>query len=473
MKGYRMIKNMEKGKIFLGDSRESLKECPDNSIDCIVTDPPYGMKCVNEKWDKKLPPVETWKECHRVLKPGAFAFIMSSVRQNLMSRMILNLEEAGFETAFSPIFWTYKNGFPKARNTGIAIDRRLGVKSEVIETRVQEKCKYKENREQVQEEDGEFSAPPRFEYTIKVPASQHGKEFRDAYSGFQPRPAVEAILVVMKPRTGKTYVGQAMRNGKGVTYLNNCRIPFVDSKNELQSRFMSNLITTDNSLDLNDDQEEINIECRASSGNSYRFSLDAWAKHTLPHLMVEKPSKKEKELGLDSLPDGNIVNRKPGQLSFNTPMYARPFDRKNTHPTVKPLKLMAYLVALSSRSGDIVLDPFCGSGTTCVAAYLLGRKFLGIEIDKEYHKIAGTRLREIITNTKPTEVPPMPLPAVNLEEVSSIKIKRNGSLADMEEGELGKMMEHIINSPVEKGTHTYGDFKITTEMIEDEVTTTE
>jgi hypothetical protein len=67
----------------------------------------------------------------------------------------------------------------------------------------------------------------------------------------------------------------------------------------------------------------------------------------------------------------------------------------------------------------------------------------------------------------------MPLPAVNLEEVSSIQIKRNGSLADMEEGELGKLMEHIINSPVEKGTHTYGDFKITTEMIEDEVTTTE
>lgn len=67
--------------------------------------------------------------------------------------------------------------------------------------------------------------------------------------------------------------------------------------------------------------------------------------------------------------------------------------QQNFHPTVKPIKLMAYLITLGSRPGDIVLDPFVGSGTTCIAAKMLGRKYVGIDLEKQYVKIAKARVK--------------------------------------------------------------------------------
>jgi hypothetical protein len=96
------------------------------------------------------------------------------------------------------------------------------------------------------------------------------------------------------------------------------------------------------------------------------FSLDAWAERNLPFLIVPKASKAGKNAGLDSI--------------------------ENFHPTVKPLKLMAYLIALGSRPGDLIGDFAAGSGTTCVAAKLLGRKFIGIEKEEGYHEIAKARV---------------------------------------------------------------------------------
>lgn len=64
----------------------------------------------------------------------------------------------------------------------------------------------------------------------------------------------------------------------------------------------------------------------------------------------------------------------------------------NFHPTVKPLKLMSWLVTLLTRPNDIVLDPFCGSGTTCLAAKMLNRKWIGIELNQEYLEIAEKRI---------------------------------------------------------------------------------
>ena len=111
------------------------------------------------------------------------------------------------------------------------------------------------------------------------------------------------------------------------------------------------------------------------------FSLDAWAdfnikdlpeqvQRNLPFLIAPKASKKEKNAGLD-------VSE----------------IKKDKHPTVKPVKLMAYLITMGSREGDMVLDPFSGSGTTCVAASLLNRRYVGIEIMEEYFEIASRRIR--------------------------------------------------------------------------------
>ena len=76
----------------------------------------------------------------------------------------------------------------------------------------------------------------------------------------------------------------------------------------------------------------------------------------------------------------------------NVPDKLWPKPRKNHHPTVKPLALMSYLITMGSRPGDIVLDPFSGTGTTSIAAMLLKRDYIGIEISPEYHEIALKRL---------------------------------------------------------------------------------
>lgn len=128
------------------------------------------------------------------------------------------------------------------------------------------------------------------------------------------------------------------------------------------------------------------------------FSLDAWAEKNLPFLIVPKASRKEKETGLEDFIKMPIRGRDPGQDQRNVPFKTRTNVRRNQPPTGKPLKLMSYLVTMGSREGDIVLDPFCGSATTCIAAMMLNRDYIGIEISPEYHEIALKRLEHFRRN---------------------------------------------------------------------------
>lgn len=95
-----------------GDCLELMKSIPDGSVDAIITDPPYGYSFMGKDWDKAVPPVEIWQECLRVLKPGAFACVMSAPRSDVQNAMISRLQEAGFRLDFTPIYWTYASGFP-------------------------------------------------------------------------------------------------------------------------------------------------------------------------------------------------------------------------------------------------------------------------------------------------------------------------------------------------------------------------
>ncbi len=89
-----------------------MEELGDESVDLLATDPPYGIGFMGKDWDKALPDKKIWRECLRVLKPGAFAFVMSIPRMDCLSRMGVSLEEAGFKTSFSPIYWCFASGFP-------------------------------------------------------------------------------------------------------------------------------------------------------------------------------------------------------------------------------------------------------------------------------------------------------------------------------------------------------------------------
>ena len=173
------------------------------------------------------------------------------------------------------------------------------------------------------------------------------KEAEGKYAGAQLKPAIEVVIVVQKKMDKTNYTEQFLSNRKGCLNLNDCRIPYKDS--EEGGRFPANLLISDDVLD----------------DYSRFYSLDAWAERNLPFLIVPKAAKKEKNLGLD----------------------------KNDHPTVKPIKLMSYLITMGSRSGDTILDPFAGSGTTGCAAITLGRKYILIEKDPEYIKIIKARLK--------------------------------------------------------------------------------
>ncbi|GAI43101.1 unnamed protein product, partial [marine sediment metagenome] len=137
-------------------------ELPDDSIDQMVTDPPYAIGFMNKSWDKFQKKKSTasqvvswmsptmkkdtrgmmefftpiWREALRVLKPGAFAFVMCIPRQDCLARMIISLEDAGFNVGFSPILHAFASGFPKAQNIGKAVDKRLGAEREIIGQRI-------------------------------------------------------------------------------------------------------------------------------------------------------------------------------------------------------------------------------------------------------------------------------------------------------------------------------------------------
>ncbi len=387
--------------IVLSDCLDVLQKLPDNSIDVLICDPPYSWEFMGKNWDKAVPGVEIWQECLRVLKPGSFAFIMSGPRQDGLEKMITNLKKAGFKVDFTSLYWTYATGLPKAKNIAKAIDKKNGQKGKVI--------------------------------AIKK------NKLEGAYAGFQPKPAVEVILVVMKPLDQKSYVEQTLANRKGCTWMDDGRIPYANenipyrdlvkqksstSNQAIASqgeewlghptgRFPANLLVSDNILDDGKNHKSECVDRRAylakdknygfkplgdktpvrpvdEGGYSKFFSLDAWAERNLPFLIAPKASNAEKNAGLEDFTEKTVSDGR--KTPINNPFQRGIKLRKNNHPTIKPIRLKKYLVTMGSRPGDIVLDPFVGSGTTCVAAKLLNRRFIGIEKEEEYQKIATARV---------------------------------------------------------------------------------
>jgi len=424
-------------KIVLGDCTKVMKDFPENSIDCIVTDPPYGLSFMGKEWDKALPPKDAFLEMYRVLKPGALAFVMSSPRQDLMWRMAQLLENSGFNLWQSFISWIYNNGFPKAFDIAKAIDSKKGIEPKVVG------------------KDSNFGAIGERtygtwegEWDITEPVSDEAKQWKGWKSVTGLKPALEVIFMVQKPMTEKTIADNVLKWGTGGINIDACRIPLKDGdewnrsttyktdmrggnygnmenqkmyslppqENNPKGRFSANLIVSDDML--NDGEitaskkipegtpsdlgkygiyrnYEPFIEERGyddSGSKSRYFDLDAWAKHH-GFLQVPKASPNEREAG--AIGEKDIQKSK---FNLNNGEKDERFDggnvrpRVNVHPTVKPVKLMAYLIELGCPKDGIVLDPFVGSGTTCIAAKAVNKKYIGIEINEEYHKLAEDRV---------------------------------------------------------------------------------
>ncbi len=457
---------MKNRTILQGDALEKLQEISNESIDCIVTDPPYGYSFMCKAWDKAVIGVDTWKECLRVLKPGAFACIMSAPRQDVMGRMIVNLTDAGFVTSFTPIFWAYPTGFPKATNIAKMVDKKLGFEREVIgvneEFKKKNSASVKAGQSSMNKSlqiKGATSTEAGFQHPetigdITKPSSPQAKKLDGSYAGFQPKPAVEVILVCMKPLSEKNYIEQAMSTGKGITWLDDCRIPFVNKKdiegtkvghkgtplspktgwnennmvtlpfNPPSGRFPANLLVSDDTLndgkirqghssgktkhgfrsdgyigngEYYDDIIERGI---LDSGSFSRyFDLDAWEKqHLSQFIITPKASKSEKNKGLDNFTMHKVNDGR--KIDADNAFQRGATERKNTHPTVKPVSLFSYLITMVSRENDLVLDPFLGSGTCGISAEMLSRNWIGIELDETYVDIANARLDRFLKQQK-------------------------------------------------------------------------
>ena len=431
------------GKIHCCDCLDFMREMPDGCIDLILTDPPYAINFMQKQWDKALPPVEVWRECLRVLKPGGWCFVMSAPRQDVLSRMMVNLEDAGFKTDFSSIYWTYASGFPKAQNISKAVDKRMGAEREVVG----------KGRAGLEKNSPAHDGGFKSEDNITAPATPEAKALDGSYAGFQPKPAVEVVIVCMKSLSEKTYLDQALKDGKGITWLDDCKIPTEKETRRAKSgwqedgyvggeydsekynalktrqpsgRFPANLLVSDDVLNdgkkhtsgdltgqLGTDgdvygkyKRETPLYLKGNNVSSFSryFSLDAWdegARKTFPFLIVPKPSKAEKNRGLEgSQPQRHADRKKDDGVGGDNPRNRTNKAKVNFHPTVKPLKLMRYLVTMATRPGDIVCDPYAGSGTTLVAAKGLERKFIGIELSPEYCDIAQKRVDAVMNQTK-------------------------------------------------------------------------
>jgi len=441
-----------KRQLIHGDSVKELKKFDDNSIDLLCTDPPYGYGFMGRDWDKVLPDIKIFEECFRVLKPGSMAFVMSAPRSDVQYRMAEMLERVGFRIDYTPIYWTYASGFPKAMNIGKMIDKREGNKRKVVG-----KKKNKLDFSARKKEDKSFYESVWTGGSSKdLDITKGSSELEGSYAGFQPKPAVEVVIVAMKPLDKKGYLEQAQDNGKAVTWFNDCRIPFEESDTpkggygamdigigkpgETQEYRKKKKITMPDLRDVGKKSKEaIGID-KLSYGQvenaerleyeqntdgrfpanllvsdnvlddySRYYTLDEWfsknlkslpepVQETFPFMIVPKASRSEKDNGLEFMEEkksGAYVGRGGSQEDPNGMFKDRETKSRNIHPTVKPLTLMNYLVVLGSRKGDMVLDPFVGSGTTALACVGQERDYIAIEREEEYYEIAKARLEKV------------------------------------------------------------------------------
>ena len=434
------------------DCLEALRNLPDNSVDSVVTDPPYGLSFMGKKWDYDVPSVDIWQECLRVLKPGGH--LLSFAGSRTYHRITCAIEDAGFEIR-DQIMWVYGSGFPKSLDIGKAIDktngegdrllkftkwmRTTGLTAAQINAATQSfmGSHYLTDKKQPAIPTAEMWAKLRPHITIEIPAwvdelverieaerevvgKTAGTSLAVAPGQNSPRPAVvmnltvpatpeakqwdgwgtalkpahEPICVARKPVEG-TVAANVLKWGTGAINIDGCRVKTNDIPNCGKGK-------------------KSNVGFKTSPQNNDRPVYDGLGRfpanliHDGSDEVLEltgsaarffycaKASKAERNMGCEGLP---ITGNRPlgissweNQTNGSGNVMGKSEPMQNHHPTVKPIALMRYLIRLVTPPDGVVLDPFLGSGTTAIAAVLEGRDWIGIEREAEYCDIARARI---------------------------------------------------------------------------------
>lgn len=423
---------LELNLIYNMDCREGLKLLEDNSIDSIVTDPPYELGFMGKSWDKTgiAYNVELWHECLRVLKPGGHLLAFGGTRT--YHRMACAIEDAGFEIR-DQIQWIYGSGFPKSMDISKAIDKKLGAEREVIGQR-------KVTSSDLGQSSGwNYLDTSKGVYNYTIPTTDEAKQW-DGW-GTALKPANEPIVVARKPLSEKTIAENVLKWGTGGINIDDCRIAYdisdtnpatnplyrkkngyktnygIDSNPSAytlkkqegtmninnQGRFPANVILDEEAAKMLDEQSGI----LKSGSNNIRRKEGSFVEHgglgkagdiqvsygdiggASRFFYCAKASKSERNIGLEDMPLRNNMRvnalRRSEEEKIST-------MHKNFHPTVKPIKLIEYLIKLVTPPNGVCLDPFEGSGTHALACINLGFNFIGFELNKDYYNIAIARI---------------------------------------------------------------------------------
>jgi site-specific DNA-methyltransferase (adenine-specific) len=367
------------------------------SVDAIVTDPPYGLAFMGKAWDHAVPGPEFFAAMLRVAKPGAHLVAFGGTR--LYHRMTCAMEDAGWEIR-DCLMWLYGSGFPKSHDVSKAIDREAGAEREVVNT-IPDRWA---GKGQVLCRSSQAEAES---VNITTPATDGAKRWQGW--GTALKPAWEPIVLARKPLDG-TVAQNHLRHGCGGVNVDGCRVG-TDVVGWSGGGGGEGGTWNEESCGLRKSGEPRPVAGRWPAN----LVLDAEAGAVLDGQVGDRPGfSTQRDLTTRNGTDGTLAYGKgigqiaePGvRLGFNDSGGASRFfycpkadgsDRNdgldtNHHPTVKPTDLMRWLVRLVTPEHGLVLDPFTGSGSTGRACVLEGRRFLGIEREAEYVAIARARI---------------------------------------------------------------------------------
>ncbi len=399
------------------DCRENLKLLEDNSIDSIVTDPPYELGFMGKKWDSTgiAYDVDLWRECQRVLKPGGHLLAFGGTRT--YHRMACAIEDAGFEIR-DQIQWIYGSGFPKSHNISKAIDKKFGAKREVIGTK-QHSTNFDnalKNKAGYLQDEANRNNTKCFGYgeeLITAPSTDEAKQW-DGW-GTALKPANEPIVVARKPLSEKTIADNVLKWGTGGINIDECRVPYESDQDLNAVKAKCNF--TDSSKSIGFGTADTIYGTGSTPLNQAKNCVRVEGRFPANVILDEEAGKMlDEQSGILKSGGGNKANIKPlGRKSQVMPtkdtgeiwsqdsggasrfFYCAKASKKergegNNHPTVKPLSLIKYLITLVTPPEGICLDPFEGSGTHALACKELGFNYIGFELDKQYCEIANKRL---------------------------------------------------------------------------------
>mgnify|MGYP003147989565 CR=1 FL=1 len=366
-------------QVACGDCVEIMRSLPDNSIDSIVTDPPYGIGFMGKGWDHSVPSEQWARECLRVLKDGGHLICFAATRT--VHRLTVAVEDAGFEIR-DQLGWCYYSGFPKSMDISKQLDKMAGAEHEVVGY-------YKG----AVPKEGTFNAS--FENGSNVPITKPSTKEAQYWQGWGTalKPAYEPCVLARKPIAEKNVASQVLKTGTGAINIDACRFGYGDPCwIGPQDKYKDGAgLVSPKSISFQGGQDgSLNVSM------STAHDLGRWPANLY---QCPKPSRSEREEGLTGL-EGKAgfeaVNRKEGSSSLLSPRAGAgrtAGEVKNFHPTVKPVNLMRWLIRLVTPVNGLVLEPFLGSGTTGVASSLEGFRSIGIEREPDYADICLQRIK--------------------------------------------------------------------------------